>query len=545
MAITDQGTRAARRLGRAALRRTPAPQTAAPVRAVPVAAPARPATRAAAPPVVGTDFPALGPLALRPAPPTPSGDHPAAPAPLPGTPPWERRYARALVGMDLVVATVAAVLGLVLRFGQDFTPVYAALTALVPPLWVGVLAVGRAYEGRYLATGSEEYRRVFESGVRLLALAAVLALAVRYELARGYVLIVLPLTLLGSLAGRRVARSMVATRRRHGRMQHRVVATGTERSVAELVREIQRDPQSGYRVVGACVDRTSGPTIEGVPVLGTAQDVVPALVRVHADTIAVGAWSSYSQDDLRRLGWQLEGSGADLLVAPSVTDVAGPRISFRPVSGLPLIHVEQPQFRGARRVMKGAFDRSVALALLVAAALPMLAIAAIVRATDGGPALFRQTRVGLDGRHFTMLKFRSMRVTAEEELQGLLDRNEKDGVLFKMRDDPRVTPIGTWLRRFSLDELPQLVNVLRGEMSLVGPRPPLPSEVAQYGDDVRRRLLVKPGITGLWQVKGRSDLSWEESVRLDLYYVENWSPALDAQILWRTASAVLASRGAY
>ncbi len=328
-------------------------------------------------------------------------------------------------------------------------------------------------------------------------------------------------------------------------MQHRVIATGTERAVAELVREIRREPGSGYTVVGVCVDRAGSRSVEGLPVLGGSRDVVDVLRRERADTVAVGAWSSYSQVDLRRLGWQLEGTGADLLVAPSLTDVAGPRISFRPVSGLSLIHVEQPQFRGVRRVMKGLFDRSVALGLLVVAAVPMLAIAAIVRATSTGLALFRQTRVGLDGRHFTMLKFRSMRVTAEEELQGLLDRNEKDGVLFKMRDDPRVTPIGTWLRRFSLDELPQLVNVLRGDMSLVGPRPPLPREVEQYGDDVRRRLLVKPGITGLWQVKGRSDLSWEESVRLDLYYVENWSPALDAQILWRTASAVLASRGAY
>ncbi|MDP9407591.1 MAG: sugar transferase [Actinomycetota bacterium] len=467
------------------------------------------------------------------------------PAPPAGTPRWERRYARALMAMDLGVASVAAVLGLVLRFGQDFTPVYAALTALLPPLWVGVLAAGRAYEGRYLATGSEEYRRVFESGVRLLALTAVLALAVRYELARGYVLLVLPLTLLGSLAGRRVARSMVAARRRRGRMQHRVIATGTERAVAELVREIRREPGSGYTVVGVCVDRAGSRSVEGLPVLGGSRDVVDVLRRERADTVAVGAWSSYSQVDLRRLGWQLEGTGADLLVAPSLTDVAGPRISFRPVSGLSLIHVEQPQFRGVRRVMKGLFDRSVALGLLVVAAVPMLAIAAIVRATSTGLALFRQTRVGLDGRHFTMLKFRSMRVTAEDELRALLARNEGDGVLFKMRDDPRVTPIGRWLRRFSLDELPQLINVLRGDMSLVGPRPPLPREVEQYGDDVRRRLLVKPGITGLWQVKGRSDLSWEESVRLDLYYVENWSPALDAQILWRTASAVLASRGAY
>ena len=465
---------------------------------------------------------------------------------LPSCPPWERRYARALVGMDLVVAAVAGLAGLLVRFGNDFGTVYALLSAAVPVVWVAVLAAGRAYEGRYLATGSEEYRRVFESGVRFLALTAVLALTFQYELARGYVLIVLPLTFLGSLLGRRIARVLVTERRKQGRMLHRVVATGTERAVAELVREIHREPGSGYQVVGACVDRSRGNEIEGVPVLGTSGEVVDVLVTTGADTIAVGAWSSFSQQDLRRLGWQLEGSGADLLVAPSLTDVAGPRISFRPVSGLPLIHVEQPQFHGVRRVAKSLFDRSVALGLLVVAALPMLAIGLVVRYTSPGPALFRQVRVGVAGRHFEMLKFRSMRVDAEQELQNLRTLNEaSDGLLFKMRKDPRVTSVGRWLRRFSLDELPQLVNVLRGEMSLVGPRPPLPSEVAQYEDDVRRRLLVKPGITGLWQVKGRSDLSWEESVRLDLYYVENWSPALDAQILWRTATAVLASRGAY
>jgi exopolysaccharide biosynthesis polyprenyl glycosylphosphotransferase len=260
----------------------------------------------------------------------------------------------------------------------------------------------------------------------------------------------------------------------------------------------------------------------------------------------VGAWSDLTQADLRRLSWELEGSGVDLVVAPSLTDIAGPRIHIRPVAGLPLLHVEQPEFSGGRRLLKGTVDRLLATSALLLLIPVLAALAAAIRLTSSGPALFRQTRVGVDGRTFTIFKLRSMYVDAEQRLAALQDRNENaDGLLFKIKDDPRVTPLGALLRRFSLDELPQLLNVLRGDMSLVGPRPPLPAEVAQYGDDVRRRLLVKPGLTGLWQISGRSDLSWDESVRLDLHYVENWTLALDLLILWKTGFAVLQRRGAY
>jgi exopolysaccharide biosynthesis polyprenyl glycosylphosphotransferase len=248
---------------------------------------------------------------------------------------------------------------------------------------------------------------------------------------------------------------------------------------------------------------------------------------------------------LKRLGWDLEGAGVDLVVAPALTDVAGPRVHVRPVSGLQLLYVEQPEFTGPTRVMKEAFDRAfAAVALLVASPLLVL-IAAAVKLTSSGPVIFRQVRVGRDGGMFTVYKFRTMVVDAEHRLADLWHRNEGDGVLFKLREDPRVTRVGRVLRRFSFDELPQLVNVLVGNMSLVGPRPALPSETEQYGRATSRRLLVKPGITGLWQVSGRSDLSWEDSVRLDLYYVENWSFLGDIQILWKTLSAVVRGNGAY
>jgi exopolysaccharide biosynthesis polyprenyl glycosylphosphotransferase len=248
---------------------------------------------------------------------------------------------------------------------------------------------------------------------------------------------------------------------------------------------------------------------------------------------------------LRQLAWELEKTGTDLCVAPALLDVAGPRTTIRPVAGLPLLHMDHPEFTGARRVIKTAFDKALALAALVLGAPLLAAIAMIIRLDDGGPALFRQTRVGKDGRSFTVYKFRTMVLDAEQRKAELAEFNEQHGLLFKIRKDPRVTRAGSWLRRWSLDELPQLANVLAGDMSLVGPRPALPEEAAMYGDHVRRRLAVKPGLTGLWQVNGRSDLSWDESVRLDLRYVENWSFVLDLQILWKTCAAVVRGSGAY
>lgn len=248
---------------------------------------------------------------------------------------------------------------------------------------------------------------------------------------------------------------------------------------------------------------------------------------------------------LRRLAWELERYDTDLIVASSLVDVAGSRTTIRPVDGLPLLHVEHPRLSGGARVVKELVDRVGALVLLVLLAPLLVALAVWIRWDSPGPALFRQVRVGRGGRRFVIYKFRTMQVDAEQRLAELRHLNEHDGVLFKIRNDPRVTRAGRWLRRFSLDELPQLINVLKGQMSLVGPRPPLPDEVARYPADARRRLAVKPGMTGLWQVSGRADLPWEEAVRLDLWYVENWSLTLDLVILLRTLTAVYRASGAY
>jgi exopolysaccharide biosynthesis polyprenyl glycosylphosphotransferase len=342
-----------------------------------------------------------------------------------------------------------------------------------------------------------------------------------------------------------MARQALHTVRRHGRCMQRVVVVGLERSVAELIQTMRREPHAGLDIAAVCIDRPRGDAVEGVPVLGDSDHVLDVLAEVGADTVAVTAWSDVSQNDLRRLAWDLEGSGVTLLVAPRLTDISGPRIHIRPVAGLPLLNVEEPEFSGVRRIVKGGLDRFLALVAIILLAPVMLGISLSVALTSRGPILFRQVRVGRHGRPFIIHKFRSMYVDAEARQAELEHLNESDGNLFKVRDDPRVTPIGRYLRRFSLDELPQFFDVLLGRMSLVGPRPPLPTEVERYASLVRRRLVVKPGITGLWQVSGRSDLTWDESVRLDLLYVENWSLALDIAIMLKTALAVLRRRGAY
>ena len=304
---------------------------------------------------------------------------------------------------------------------------------------------------------------------------------------------------------------------------------------------------SGYQVVGACLPE--GIAVEPerfpVPVAGEVADIRRHCDELGADTVLVARGGFDSALELRRIAWDLEGSSIDLVVVPSLTDVAGPRIHMRPVAGLPLLHVEQPQAGRAGGLQKRLFDLVLASAALVVLCPLLLVVALVVKLQDGGPVFFRQARIGRGGRSFGMIKVRSMVMDAEERLAEVTELNESDGVLFKMREDPRITRAGRFLRRYSVDELPQLVNVIRGDMSLVGPRPPLPAEVNKYAIDVHRRLLVRPGLTGLWQVSGRSGLSWDESVRLDLYYVDNWSMMSDLVIVAKTVKAVLGKSGAY
>jgi exopolysaccharide biosynthesis polyprenyl glycosylphosphotransferase len=387
---------------------------------------------------------------------------------------------------------------------------------------------------------------VLNAGVCLTAAVAIVSYATKTELARGYVVVALPSLTALDLVGRFTLRKRLHKLRQLGSCMRKVVVVGHADVVADLASMLRRDTYHGLWVVAACV---AGPAardeIEAIPVIAGLDNVADVVRRYEADTVAVLSCPEMSGVLLRDLAWELEKTGTDLCVAPALLDVAGPRTTIRPIAGLPLLHMDHPEFSGLRRILKAGFDRAVAGTALLACSPLFLVIMASIRLSDGGPALFRQTRVGRDGRAFTVFKFRTMVPDAEDRKSHLVALNESDGVLFKMRRDPRVTAVGGWLRRWSLDELPQLLNVLIGDMSLVGPRPALPQEAALYGDHVRRRLAVKPGITGLWQINGRSDLAWDESVRLDLRYVENWSFVLDLQILWKTASAVVRGSGAY
>ncbi len=455
------------------------------------------------------------------------------------------RHTGLLAALDLLAA-VCPTGTVLLAHPAPTAPLVSAAAAIVLA-WPLLLLGSDAYDERVFGAGSDEYRRVGRAGVLLVALTSAVSYAAQLEISRALVILAVPaltvLTLLGRFAGRRRLHRL----RCRGEATTRVVVVGRGGAVLDLAAAMGRERHAGLQVVGACVtpeSRTRVAGALGVPVRGL-DDVAAMAERLGADTVAVTSASETAAEYLRRLSWQLEGTGIELLVAPGLIEVAGPRLHIRPLEGLPLLSVEQPRFEGWGRVVKGAVDRSVAAVALVVLAPALLVLAAAVRLDSPGPVLYRQERVGVNGRPFTMLKFRSMVADADRQVEALQAHNISDGLLFKMRRDPRVTRVGGWLRRLSLDELPQLLNVLGGSMSLVGPRPPLPREVARYDSSVSRRLLVRPGLTGLWQISGRSDLSWEEAVRLDLRYVENWSLAMDALILVKTFRAVLSRAGAY
>ena len=459
---------------------------------------------------------------------------------------WTRDYLREVALADLGCAVVGVFMAAQIRFGSNVTSTYLALSLALPVLWIGALWLAGAYDVRFIGTGSDEYRKVLNAGVSLTAAVAIFSYAVNLQVSRTYVVIALPSITLFDLVARYAMRKRLHWQRGHGKCLHSVLAVGHELAVADLVTELNRDKYHGLTVVGACVARPGvNEEVAGVRVYGGLDDVTAAVKAFGIDTVAVTACPEMNGVRLRSLAWELEKTGTDLCVSPALLDVAGPRTTIRQTAGLTLLHVDHPQLSGFRLVLKALFDRCAAAAALIMLAPVMGAIAAAIWLHDRGPVLFTQLRVGRDGHEFRIYKFRTMVVDAEQRKQELLANNDSDGVLFKIRKDPRVTAVGAHLRHWSLDELPQLFNIFLGDMSLVGPRPALPEEADKYAAHVRRRLVVKPGLTGLWQVSGRSDLSWEESVRLDLRYVENWSFALDLQILWKTISVLVRRSGAY
>ena len=469
---------------------------------------------------------------------------------------WYSSFRRGLLLTDGAAVLVSVVVGYVVHWrgivaGRPETgltwhdPVTAAAIAVC---WFALLAYTKSRDIKIVGVGSTEYQRVFGATWRLFAALAIVAFVARAYGARGYIAVAAPIGLGSLLLGRYIWRQWLHRRRDEGLCVSTVLAIGHRSHVEDLVSDLNNRRDSGYRVVGVCVpvaELGDGPDVRGVPVLGDVFGAAGIAGAIGVDTVAVTGSGALTKDVVRRLGWELEPSGVDLMLTAALADVAGPRIAITPAENAALVHVEAPRFAGGRYWLKAFTDWFGAFMITLALSPLLLVVAVAVKATSHGPVLFSQQRVGRNGTLFPMYKFRSMRDGAEAELDALAELNEGAGPLFKIRDDPRITRIGHVLRRFSIDELPQLFNVLRGDMSLVGPRPPLPSEVSAYENDVRRRLLVKPGMTGLWQTSGRSELSWEQTVRLDVYYVENWTLFGDLVILARTAAAVLRSDGAF
>jgi exopolysaccharide biosynthesis polyprenyl glycosylphosphotransferase len=457
------------------------------------------------------------------------------------------RYRRQVLLADILVAALAASLAITLRFDGEAPGPWALAPAALPLIWVSIAGLHRTYEQRFLGAGTDEFERVLRSGLVLFTSIAVTSFLLKSNVSRSVVVFAVPVTVLGSLAGRKLLRMRLHAARAAGEGMEKTIVVGGGDAVVHLVELLKNTPHRGMDPVGVCLPPLSviPSALNGVPVLGGPGDILRAVDETGAHVVAVVSHPDFWGHPLRQLAWALEERDVELIVSPGIVEVAGPRLSIRPIAGLSLLHLERPAASGGQMLLKAGFDRTLGTLILVLLSPLLLARAVAVRLTSPGPALFTQTRVGVGGREFSIYKFRSMVTDAEHRLIDLARHDEGNGVLFKIRGDPRVTRIGQYLRRYSLDELPQLINVTRGEMSLVGPRPPLPSEVADYSDDAVRRLRVRPGMTGLWQVSGRSDLSWEQSLQLDLRYVDNWSMTLDLSILWRTVRAVIKGSGAY
>jgi len=471
---------------------------------------------------------------------------------------WARRYHRMVWVFDVVVICSVAALAQIASFDFGSADVavggyqvgYFPVSAAIAGAWIAVLGAYRSRDRRVVGIGADEYKRVFTATVMLLGLLAMTCAVFKIDIARSYFALAFPLGGLGLMASRWSLRRWLTSQRVHGHYLSKVVVLGAAVDVQYVINQLEKKSGPVYKVVGVALQETKRPSnliVNGhaVPVVADIYSVVDAVAATDADAVIVAGQVEGGSRYIQELGWQLEESSTELILATGLTNLAGPRIHSRPVEGLPLMHVGLPRYAGAKHALKRLFDLVLSAAALVVLMPVFAVLAVLIRLDSPGPVIFRQERIGRGGRTFLMFKFRSMVATAEDDLAGLLDQNEGSGLLFKIRNDPRITGVGQWLRRYSLDELPQFWNVLLGDMSLVGPRPPLQREVDGYESHDHRRLYIKPGLTGMWQINGRSELNWQDGVRLDLYYVENWSIAGDIIILWRTAKQMLRPIGAY
>lgn len=479
---------------------------------------------------------------------------------------WRRRYLQRLRLLDAIAIIAAMTIAQFVRFGDGFDDQGMMLFNQHVPYWMLGLVLAAAWwlslsasggrDVRLVGQGAEAARKVLAATMAVFGIIAILSYVFGLPTARGYILVALPTGLLLILAARMVAQKLlVRGRTASADNMSRSVILGRRLAAEQVMNHMEANPAAGLKPVAIYHPRRDdGPLVhEGNYDSGTqylrgrpiVDEILLALDSLRADSVVVTDETGLTPKEVRRFGWALADSGIRLILAPSLSGIAGPRIHSQPLNGLPLIHVSTPQLTGLKKQVKRGFDLVAASALLLLISPILLTVAMIIKCSDGGPVFFRQKRVGLNRSQFQMYKFRSMVPNAETLKQKLESDQGLDNVLFKVKDDPRVTRVGRFIRKYSIDELPQLINVLFGHMSLVGPRPPLPAEVERYEDDAHRRLLVLPGITGLWQVSGRSDLSWDQTVHLDLYYVENWSLSSDVLILFKTLKATLKPDGAY
>ncbi|MCA5893006.1 sugar transferase [Isoptericola sp. NEAU-Y5] len=466
---------------------------------------------------------------------------------------WQSALVSRALYVDVAAVVLAVAAAYLVRFDLDVDVglleprggQYLLISVVLVEAWVVALGIGGARSHRVLGSGREEIVRAVRASLGLFGLLAVVCYLVKFDLARSYVAVALPVGLALLLGGRLLLAQRLHAEREKGGFRRRTLLVGAFETVQDLGIRMRRARGAGFDVVGVCVPggRATPSPLPQVPVLGDVRDAAAVARESGIDAVAVTASDTATTQMIKQFAWDLEPTGADLLVVPGLADVASPRLLVTPVDGVPVVQVTPPGYTGTQHALKRAFDVVVTALGLAVLAVPLLVVAGLVRLTSPGPALFRQERIGLNGEPFTLYKLRTMRVGAEQELAAALDGDA--GVFYKPKSDPRVTRLGRFLRRYSIDEFPQLVNVLRGDMSLVGPRPQVAFEVAQYDDALRRRLLVKPGLTGLWQVSGRNDLPLDQSVRLDLYYVENWTLMGDVVILLRTVRAVVGRDGAY
>ncbi len=458
-----------------------------------------------------------------------------------------RVYATRALLLDLVVITTAGITGFVLRWAIPYSvelndPTYVSLVVVVVVAWITVLIMRGAYDTRILGVGSEEFKRVVSATATVFGAVAIVAFALKLDLSRGFVLITFSVGLLLLLVVRWGLRAWLRHERRYGHFLHRTVVIGAGGAMTEVVDMLDRDPVAGFTVVDVIdeppVDVTEDRLDEWL------DEVMTRISLEDADTVAVAGSPALGQQVIQRLAWRLEGPRVDLLVRPNVGDVAGPRVTMRMAADLPLLHLDEPHLTGPKRAIKRTLDVVFGTVLFVVF-LPFMIVAAIgTKLTSRGPMFYFQDRVGRGGQIIRIAKFRTMYVGSDAKRDEVIG-DPDEAILDRYRRDPRITPFGRFLRRWSIDEMPQVVAVVAGTMSLVGPRPVLVDEMPLLGDADHRRHLTKPGLTGLWQVSGRKTVDWDERMRLDLDYVEHWSPALDLVIVAKTVKAVLVGDGAY